>query len=95
MWNGTAIAHMFVRLIKRNNDPYNKTPLTQEEFDNQCEQMRNYIEWRKTNSPDNEFFPYRFTAENMSHFLDSIIETDNEKDVLDLWENKMCVMNRF
>jgi uncharacterized short protein YbdD (DUF466 family) len=94
-WGGTAIAHMFVRLIKRNNHPYNETPLTQEEFDTECKQMRNYIEWRKTNSPDDEFCPYRFTADKMSDFLDLIITSDNKNAVLDMWDNEMCGMNRF
>ena len=94
-WGGTSIAHMFVRLINRNNSPYNKTPLTQEEFDDEYKQMKNYIEWRKTNSPDNEFFPYRFTADKMSDFLNLTITTDNEKAVLDMWKNEICGMDRF
>lgn len=67
-WNGTAIAHAFNRLIRRNNHPYNLRPLTTEEFDNEYKQMRNYVEWRKTNSPNNEFYPYRFTANKMRAF---------------------------
>jgi hypothetical protein len=87
-WNETAVAHMFVRIITKKNHPYNKTPLTLDEFNNDYNTMKEFIKWHKDNPKI--YFLYNFTQDNMNELIDQIsYETNNEIYLRELWL-KIC-----
>ena len=47
LWNGTSLAHMFVRLMTKTNHPYNNNSLTLEEFNKDYNLAKEYIKWHK------------------------------------------------
>jgi hypothetical protein len=84
-WNDTAVAHMFMRLITKTNNPYNDTPLSLDEFNKEYNLLRDYIEWRKHNVKKG-FSLYNFTYENMMSLLHLMNYHINNKDeLLKIW----------
>ena len=91
-WNDTSVAHLFTRLITKNNLPYNNTPLTQQEFDSDYQLLSGYIEWKKNHHMSSSFSLYHFTPNNMSRFLNLIdYNTQNKDELLNLWKTTMCL----
>lgn len=87
-WNGTAIAHMFQRLITKTNHPYNNEVLTLDDFETDYDTLKNFIKWHKDNP--RTYSPYNFTQENMNEIFNLIsYDVYNKKDLMDLWL-KMC-----
>ena len=88
LWNGTSIAHMFIRLMTKTNHPYNNLSLTLEEFNHDYNMLKDFIKWHKNNHKT--YLLYNFTQDNMNEFINCIsYETDNEEHVKKLWL-KIC-----
>ncbi len=85
LWNDTAIAHIFMRLINKTNHPYNTTTLTLQEFNNDYTTIKSYIEW-KNNNNNNKFSLYNFTPTNMTELINLInYDTSNKEELLKIW----------
>ena len=89
LWNGTSIAHMFIRLITKTNHPYDDNlSLTLEEFNNDYNMLKEFIKWHKNNHKT--YLLYNFTQDNMNELINFIsYETDNKEHLNKLWL-KIC-----
>lgn len=95
-WNGTAIAHMFQRLITKTHHPYNKEPLSLAEFTEDYNTLAKFIQWRKEQHDQRNFYDYllyNFTQENMNELMSLIdYETDNETLLQEIWSKKIMFL---
>lgn len=90
LWNGTSIAHMFIRLMTKTNHPYNDSPLTLDEFNNDYNLLKDFITWHKNNNK--KYLMYNFTSNNMDELISLVnYETKFEGNIKKLWL-KMCNM---
>ena len=63
-WNDTSVSHTFIRLITKINHPFNHNKLTLEEFQNDYNQLKGYIE-----NYINTYTSYNFTQNNMNELF--------------------------
>ncbi len=94
-WNDTSIAHMFIRLITKTNHPYNNVSLTLEEYQNDYNTLKCYMEWHELNYAKS-FSLYNFTQTNMLEIFNQMdYNIDNKDYLLELWKTKMlCVFKK-
>lgn len=92
--NDTAIAHIFSRIITKTNLPYNKNILTLEEFNNDYNIIKGYIEWHKINHIEKKFSLYNLTQNNMIEIMNLInYNVDNKDELQKFWRTKICNIN--
>lgn len=91
-WNDTSVSHTFIRLITKINHPFNHNKLTLEEFQNDYNQLKGYIEWHKNNHIENyinTYTSYNFTQNNMNELFNKIdYNIDNQYFLLNFWNEK-------
>jgi len=93
LWNGTSVSHMFIRLITKTNHPHSAASLTMEEFENDYNTLKEFIEWHKTNNTNRLF---NFTQENMNKLINAIsFRSYNKEELYDLWSEVLMANYNF
>lgn len=84
-WNDTAVAHMFMRLIYKINHPYNYDKLSVEQFQDDYNELKGYIDWHQNNYVNSSGL-YNLTQTNIRHIFEKIdYDVDNRQELLDFW----------
>jgi len=76
-WNEESVAATFIRLMTKNNFPFNKNMLTEKEFNYEYDLLESYIKWCETAGKIPTSYCYDFTVKNMYYFL-GLIKYDME-----------------
>ena len=86
LWNGTSIAYMIARLMTRTNIPYDNQLLSLEEFKNDMNILRGFIDWFEHNNK--KYFHYNFTYENLNQIFSLIdYQVDKKEQIENLMIN--------
>ena len=95
-YNDTAIAYMFISLIKKDHTPYNNNKLTLEEYQNEYNIAKEFMGWHKNNYDCGGFSLYDFSRENLTEIFDKLdYNTDNTAELTQIWNDKIMNMSRF
>ena len=89
-WNEESIASTFIRLMTKNNFPYDKNMLTEKEFNYDYDLLESYIKWCEKTNTKVASYCYDFSFKNMSYFLSLIrYDMENRGDLVIKWKTLM------
>ena len=91
IWNGTSIAHMFIRLITKTHHPFgNDERLSSEHFTKEYNTLQQFIKWHETHPK--QYMLYNFTQDSMNELLNRIsYDVDNKDELLQIWNTTMVL----